>query len=61
MVWIPRVEELPLSVMISDKKMHVAITIRKCGFGSTDYLIRRLVRLLAFVVLMGITLQLQRT
>jgi dihydroorotate dehydrogenase electron transfer subunit len=35
MVWIPRVEELPLSVMISDKKMHAAITIRKGGFGST--------------------------
>lgn len=36
MVWIPRKEELPLSVMISDKKNHAAITIRKKGYGSTS-------------------------
>lgn len=36
MVWIPRVEELPMSVMISNKKDHAAITIRKHGFGSTS-------------------------
>ncbi len=36
MVWIPRKEELPLSVMICDKKNHAAITIRKNGYGSTS-------------------------
>ena len=35
MVWIPRKEELPLSVMISNKKNYAAITIRKNGYGST--------------------------
>lgn len=35
MVWIPRVEELPMSVMVSEKKGYAAITIRKLGFGST--------------------------
>ncbi len=33
MVWIPRKEELPLSIMISDKKNYAAITIRKNGYG----------------------------
>lgn len=36
MVWIPRKEELPMSVMISNKKDHAAITVRKHGFGSTS-------------------------
>ena len=36
MIWIPRAEELPMSVMISNKKNHAAITIRKHGFGSTS-------------------------
>jgi dihydroorotate dehydrogenase electron transfer subunit len=36
MVWIPRAEELPMSVMISKKKNHASITIRKHGFGSTS-------------------------
>ena len=36
MVWIPRAEELPMSIMISNKKDHAAITIRKHGFGSTS-------------------------
>ncbi|TVP41619.1 dihydroorotate dehydrogenase electron transfer subunit [Candidatus Nitrosocosmicus arcticus] len=36
MVWIPRKEELPLSVMISDKKKYAAITIKKNGYGSTS-------------------------
>ena len=36
MVWIPRKEELPLSIMVSDKKNHAAITIRKNGYGSTS-------------------------
>lgn len=36
MVWIPRKEEIPLSVMISDKKNHAAITIRKNGYASTS-------------------------
>ena len=36
MVWIPKKEEIPLSVMISDKKNHAAITIRKYGYASTS-------------------------
>jgi dihydroorotate dehydrogenase electron transfer subunit len=36
MVWIPRKEEIPLSVMISGKKDHAAITIRKNGYASTS-------------------------
>ena len=35
MVWIPRIEELPMSVMVCDRKEHAAITIRKLGFGSS--------------------------
>ena len=34
MVWIPRIEELPMSVMVYDRKERAAITIRKLGFGS---------------------------
>lgn len=36
MVWIPRIEELPLSIMISERKNYAAITIRKHGYGSTS-------------------------
>jgi dihydroorotate dehydrogenase electron transfer subunit len=36
MVWIPRIEELPLSIMISDKKNYAAVTIRRHGYGSTS-------------------------
>jgi dihydroorotate dehydrogenase electron transfer subunit len=35
MVWIPGIEEVPMSVMVSDKKDYAAITIRKHGFAST--------------------------
>jgi dihydroorotate dehydrogenase electron transfer subunit len=35
MVWIPRIEELPMSVMVYDRKERAAITIRKLGCGST--------------------------
>lgn len=35
MVWIPRMEELPMSVMISDKQYYAALTVRKKGFGSS--------------------------
>ena len=35
MIWIPRIEELPMSVMVYDRKERAAITIRKLGFGST--------------------------
>jgi dihydroorotate dehydrogenase electron transfer subunit len=35
MVWIPRIEELPMSVMVYDRKDRAAITIRKLGFGSS--------------------------
>lgn len=36
MVWIPRKEEIPLSVMISDSTGEAAITIRKNGLASTS-------------------------
>lgn len=36
MVWIPKKEEIPLSIMISEKKNHAAITIRKNGYASTS-------------------------
>ena len=35
MVWIPRYEELPLSVMVSLRKNCAAITLRKRGYGSS--------------------------
>jgi dihydroorotate dehydrogenase electron transfer subunit len=35
MVWIPRIEEIPMSVMIHPKKGYAAVTIRKSGIGST--------------------------
>jgi dihydroorotate dehydrogenase electron transfer subunit len=36
MVWIPRAEELPMSLMIGDKKGSAAISVLKRGFGSTQ-------------------------
>jgi dihydroorotate dehydrogenase electron transfer subunit len=36
MGWIPRIEELPLCIMVSDKKNYAAVTIRKHGYGSTS-------------------------
>jgi len=36
MVWIPRKEEIPLSVMISDSVGEAAVTIRKNGLASTS-------------------------
>ena len=35
MLWIPGIEELPMSIMVADKKYYAAITIRKLGYGST--------------------------
>src|SRR5919198_6759391 len=35
MIWIPRIEELPMSVMVCDREEYAAVTIRKLGFGST--------------------------
>ena len=35
MIWIPRIEEIPMSVMINSKEGHAAVTIRKSGIGST--------------------------
>ena len=35
MVWIPRIEEIPMSVMINSKDGYAAVTIRKSGVGST--------------------------
>jgi dihydroorotate dehydrogenase electron transfer subunit len=36
MVWIPQVEELPMSVMIWSEKSYAAVTVRKKGYGSTS-------------------------
>ena len=36
MVWIPRAEELPMSLMFGNKKDYSAISVRKQGFGSTQ-------------------------
>jgi len=36
MVWIPGVNEIPMSVMISDQKGKAALTIRKYGSSSTS-------------------------
>jgi len=35
MVWMPRIDELPMSVMIAEKDGHAALTIRKHGPTST--------------------------
>ena len=35
MIWIPRIEEIPMSVMINTKEGYAAVTIRKSGIGST--------------------------
>lgn len=35
MIWIPRIEEIPMSVMINSKEGYAAVTIRKFGIGST--------------------------
>ncbi len=35
MVWIPRIEEIPMSAMINSKEGYAAVTIRKSGIGST--------------------------
>jgi dihydroorotate dehydrogenase electron transfer subunit len=42
MVWIPRKEEIPLSVMISSLSGHAAVTIRKIGFASTSLFSKRI-------------------
>jgi dihydroorotate dehydrogenase electron transfer subunit len=36
MVWIPRAEELPMSLMFGNKRDYSAISVRKQGFGSTQ-------------------------
>jgi dihydroorotate dehydrogenase electron transfer subunit len=41
MVWIPRVEEIPMSVMINSKEGFAAVTIRKFGIGSTSLFERK--------------------
>jgi dihydroorotate dehydrogenase electron transfer subunit len=35
MVWIPRIEEIPMSVMISNLEGHAAISVKRYGIGST--------------------------
>lgn len=35
MVWLPRIDELPMSVMISERDGYAALTIRKHGYAST--------------------------
>lgn len=41
MIWIPRIEEIPMSVMINSKEGYAAVTIRKSGVGSTALFERR--------------------
>jgi dihydroorotate dehydrogenase electron transfer subunit len=42
MVWIPRKEEIPLSIMVSDLDGSAAITIRKNGLASTSLFNKKL-------------------
>lgn len=42
MVWIPRKEEIPLSIMVSDTEDSAAITIRKNGLASTSLFNKKL-------------------
>jgi dihydroorotate dehydrogenase electron transfer subunit len=35
MVWIPRIEEIPMSVMVSRREGHAAVTVKKHGKGTT--------------------------
>jgi len=35
MIWIPRIEEIPMSAMIYPKEGYAAVSIRKSGIGST--------------------------
>jgi dihydroorotate dehydrogenase electron transfer subunit len=35
MVWIPRIEEIPMSVMVSLRSDHAAVSVKKYGVGST--------------------------
>jgi len=41
MVWIPRIEEIPMSVMINSREGFAAVTIRKFGIGSTSLFERK--------------------
>jgi len=41
MVWIPRIEEIPMSVMISDIPGNAAISVKKYGIGSTSLFCRK--------------------
>ena len=41
MIWIPRIEEIPMSVMINSKEGYAAVTIRKSGIGSTALFARK--------------------
>lgn len=42
MIWIPRIEEIPMSVMINSKEGYAAVTIRKFGVGSTALFDRKM-------------------
>lgn len=53
MVWISGIE-VPMSVMVSDKKDCAAVTIRKRGFGSTALFNKKIGDILEFVALMEI-------
>jgi len=35
MVWIPKIDEVPMSIMIFQRKDFAAVTVRKYGFGTT--------------------------
>ena len=60
MVWIPGINELPMSVMISEKSGKAAFTVRKHGLHQLDCLILKLVNKLEFVDHMEILLILKK-
>ena len=60
MVWIPGINELPMSVMISKESGKAAFTVRKHGLASTGYSTLRLEKKLEFVVHMEMLLILNK-
>ena len=49
MVWIPGINELPMSVMISNESGKAAFTVRKHGWHQLDYSILKPEKKLEFV------------
>ena len=60
MVWIPGINELPMSIMISEESGKAAFTVRKHGEASTGLFNVKEANKLEFAVLMGILLILKK-